>query len=139
MAKSRNILVKNELPILIIGIVSSESDLKLSWGINKLLSIRIARTDNITLVVSGQNSEFPLYQYSSESENVTYSLLQNRFAHNFYFDELKNVDYVFIIRGEEPDSNSADLIQKLRSMNGINSVLIVPYSTIKKKDKLDIF
>ena len=139
MAKSRNILVKNELPILIIGIVSSESDLKLSWGINKLLSIRIARTDNITLVVSGQNSEFPLYQYSSESENVTYSLLQNRYAHNFYFDELKNVDYLFIIRGEEPDSNSTNLIQKLRSMNGINSVLIVPYSTIKKKDKLDIF
>jgi hypothetical protein len=139
VSKSRKLLVKNELPIILIGIVSSESDLKLSWGINKIINIRLARTENVSLIVSGHKLEFPLYQYSNESENLNYFLLQNRYAHNFYFDELKNIDYLLLVRGNDSEFKSSELVLKLRSLDGINSVLVVPQSSIKKKDKFDIF
>ena len=65
MKKTQNIKIELESDYVLIGIVSSENDYKLSWLLNKNLNIEFVSDDAIEVKSVGQaeNLKFALYTY----------------------------------------------------------------------------
>jgi hypothetical protein len=141
LGKQIKLNISADLPLTIIGIVSVESDLKLSWSINQLLDIQLTQAKMIAIQQSktGKTLEFPLFQFDDETHLLKYNLLANRYKSNYFFEELKNIDYLLIIRGDLDFENKAEILLKLKTSTEITSLLIIDSNSLRKKEKLELF
>lgn len=139
MAKS--IKLENfEAPILILGIISGEKILKLSWVLNKLLKISLSQSHPLKIVADPKVVlEFSLFQCEDENLNLKYSLLENRNGSVHYFSELKNIDHLFFIRGILDICSKNIVIHNLKKSPEITSLLDIDPKNIKSKGKIGIF
>jgi hypothetical protein len=140
---AKRIKLKNSLeyPLVIFGIVSSENILKLTWGINQLLNIRLSQvTDTIfNETKTSYSHEFSLFQFEDENLHLKFSLLNNRIKANFYFSELRNIDHIFFIRGEIDIKFKESVLQALKKSSDITSVLAINPENLKLKGKIEHF
>lgn len=133
--------VHSDLSLFILGIISVENELKLTWVINQLLNIRLSKSETLKKpeIKTNQTQEFSLFQFDDESQILKYSLLKNKVKHFSYFEEFKNLDYLMVIRGDMNESNKELLYQKLRSTSEISSLIAIDPFLFKNKDKLELF
>lgn len=141
MAKQIKLNISADIPITIIGIVSVESDLKLSWAINHLLDIQLTQSKMLAIQQpkTGKSIEFPLFQFDDDYHLLKYSLLGNRYKSNYFFDELKNIDFMLIVRGELEFENKAEILLRLKTSPEITALLLIDPVSLRRKDKLDFF
>lgn len=141
MAKNIKLKVKTEYQLTILGIVSAESILKLSWAINHSLHIQLSQSNNLVQAKKNTNQiiEFSFYQFEDEILMIKYSLVKNRMGTFCYFDELRNVDYIFFIHGETDSKFRESVLQLLKQTPEINSMLAIDSSKLKLKDKIELF
>jgi hypothetical protein len=141
LAKQIKLNISADQPLTIIGIVSVENDLKLSWAINQLLGIQLTQAKMLTVQQSktGKTIEFPLFQFDDDYHFLKYNLLSNRYKSNYFFNELKNIDFLLIIRGELDFEHKAEILLRLKTSVEITSMLIIDPNSVRKKDKLDFF
>lgn len=141
MAKQVKLNISANQPLTIIGIVSVENDLKLSWAINQLLDIQLTQSNMLTIQQSktGNKLEFPLFQFEDDKHLLKFSLLANRYKLNYFFDELKNIDFTLIIRGELDFENKAEILLRLKTSPEITSLLLIDSNSLRKKENLDFF
>jgi hypothetical protein len=141
LAKQIKLNISADIPITIIGIVSVESDLKLSWAINHLLDIQLTQSKMLAIQQpkTGKSIEFPLFQFDDDYHLLKYSLLGNRYKSNYFFDELKNIDFMLIVRGELEFENKAEILLRLKTSPEITALLLIDPVSLRRKDKLDFF
>jgi hypothetical protein len=141
LAKQIKLNISADIPITIIGIVSVESDLKLSWAIKHLLDIQLTQSKMLAIQQpkTGKSIEFPLFQFDDDYHLLKYSLLGNRYKSNYFFDELKNIDFMLIVRGELEFENKAEILLRLKTSPEITALLLIDPVSLRRKDKLDFF
>jgi hypothetical protein len=127
--------------LLIIGIVSTESDYKVSWTINQSLHIHLTRSHNIKLpnTKTGIISEFPLYLLEDEKNQIKYFLIKNRNENLCYIDELKKFDYLFFLQGEISEIDKNLLLIQIKSFTILSSSFYINPQIIKNQDKIILF
>jgi hypothetical protein len=131
-------LENQQADMVIIGIVSSENDYKISWALNESLRISLKRNENIkspspkTEVIS----EFPFYTFEAEETAAKYILIQNRNKSFFYIHELKKFDYLFIILGDHLSKDSSAFLQTLKSNSLLSSSFTINPENIKNQNKI---
>lgn len=108
---------------LFLGILSSDIESKLCWSINDKI--------NINLIETEKNGR---YFYSFENE-YSYKLISNREKQVYVFSELKNIDYILIVTGENISDKKKDIISKLKNINEIISILEINHQKLKKCKK----
>ena len=140
MAKHLKLQYSENLAVYIIGIVSSANHLKLSWALNQALNIQLSVKDKVALTNSktGNNTEHTLFQYENESCSLKYSLISNKVGSIYFIDELKNIDYLFIIKGEPNSSEKEQMNQTLRNISEIATFINIQQGTIKKRERLEL-
>jgi hypothetical protein len=128
-------------PILIFGIVSTESLVKLSWVINHTFKIRLSQTNSIPVhdPKSGHVTEFSLTQFEDETSQVKWSLIINRSKPSCFLDEIRNIDYLLFIASSENLNSYAHLNIELKKIKEISSVIPISYEKIKKKERIESF
>ena len=77
MAKHKLIL-EDDFSFDLIGICSSNADYRLSWSINKKLSIALQKDEDLSLHVKKEGDHlYSFYSFYDELEHVEYYLVKN--------------------------------------------------------------
>ena len=87
---------------ILLGIVSSEPDYKLSLSLNK--KFRISLKNILPLKLPGDNkSELSFSRFSNNEDpsDLKFNLISNRSGKNFLLNKLKNIDYLLQIQTSE--------------------------------------
>ena len=141
MAKQVKLQYTDNHKVILFGLVTIENDLKLSWFLNQTFRIQLSRSENAVITAkTGQDIEYSLYRYENESIHLRYSLLANKSCRNSFFEELKNIDFLFILKGEGLDTEFEKQIQsKLRQIPNITATILISTNTLKRKERLESF
>jgi hypothetical protein len=124
-----------ETDYLLIGLVSSEPDYKLSLLLNKKLSISLKNIPPIRINGDG-NSEFTFSVFSNRGEqsDLNFNLISNRSGKNFFLSKLKNIDYLLQILLPDKKLNPDSIISNLREIEAVNAVFNIDFSILKDKN-----
>jgi hypothetical protein len=120
---------------VLLGIVSSEPDYKLSLALNKNLKISLKNaTPVIISEKSGEEVTFSRFSDSSASRNLVYDLTSNRTGENYLIKKLKNIDYILRIHDPDNEANINRTISALRDAEFITAVFNIDPESIKDKN-----
>ena len=121
--------------LIMLGLVSSEPDYKMSLNINKRFKISLKNTSPVKLDNSGgEDLSFSRFSDLSHSPDMVFSLVSNRSGKNFLIKNLKNIDYVFIVHNNENDSNIGEITARLREIETVNAVFNIDLNIFKDKN-----
>jgi hypothetical protein len=119
---------------VLVGIVSSEPDYKLSLALNRKLKIALKNVNPLTVTdENGSESAFSRFSDTSSSHGTTYDLTSNRNEKNFLIKKLKNIDYFFQIHNPENSKSADAVIALLRVTESVTAVLNIDIKTLKDK------
>lgn len=127
--------VNHDDELIMLGLVSSEPDYKMSLNINKRFKISLKNTSPVKLNNSGgEDLAFSRFSDLSHSPDLVFSLVSNRSGKNFLIKNLKNIDYVFIVHNNENDSNIGEITARLREIETVNAVFNIDLDIFKDKN-----
>jgi hypothetical protein len=118
--------VNDKTPLRLIGILSDENDLKLSWLLNKAIPLNLARDEDLNwLSKKLPNSQtFPIYS-DQDSKYGPIRLLKNKTLEGLWIKGYKQVDYLFVIMMEAGHQDYDTIINKIQKISGIRGAYIL--------------
>ncbi|MCU0407911.1 MAG: IPExxxVDY family protein [Bacteroidales bacterium] len=117
---------------LLLGIVSSEPDYKLSLALNRKLGIALRHVPPLD---AGENkspaNQYSMFTDSGEAPASSFSLIANRNGGNFLIKKLRNIDYIFVAREDEISSRTNEIATALKETEFITAVFVIDINTIR--------
>lgn len=121
--------------IILLGLVSSEPDYKLSLTLNKRLGISLKNITPVKIInETGTEVCFSRFSDSNSSPEVIYNLFSNRSGKSFLLKKLKNIDYIFQVYDSEQENTIESLTAVMRGIESVNAVFNIDLVTIKDKN-----
>ena len=122
----------------VLGIVAPIKDYQLCWQLNQRFRIdfRLNTEIEIHLNKKGRQYFFSVYEYKHANDSFVHYLYKNHFDGEFLLPELKHLDYLWIIKGEQAGESIVELESQLRSITGVQLVTDVSLDKIKNKANL---
>ena len=118
---------------ILLGLVSSEPDYKLSLSLNKKFRISLKTIPPVFLTGNNRNDlSFSRFSNNDRSSDQRFTLISNRCGKFFLLDKLKNIDYLLQISDSEADLNL--ITSNLREIDAITAVFNISFNTIKDKN-----
>ena len=105
----------------VIGINSVLADYKLVWLLNRHLSIKLTRQDDL---VHGDGI-YPYYHCSAEENSPSYGLLAVSFKKKSSLSFKPRLDYLFIIRNESIPTHVNAMFEKIKALEGVNYAFLM--------------
>ena len=119
---------------ILLGIVSSEPDYKLSLSLNKKFRISLKNKSALKLTGEGK-PDLAFSRFSNnDSSDLIFNLFSNRSGKNFLLNKLKNVDYLLQIQNSDNEVNLNDITSALREIDAVTAVFNIDINTIKDKN-----
>lgn len=127
-----------EYDYLLLAIVSFEKDYRLIWDINQSLDFDFIRIDDFSSYNKklGKDQFFSSFLYIDENTYLCYKLISNNSDSGSLMDELKGIDYLFMVSGEYPDNFGNSLKLRLNQVSSIQNVFMLEPSQLKARDRL---
>lgn len=126
---------KTDEDYLILGIVSTEADYRLSQLLNHKL--RLALKNAKSLDVKGNNGTsigFSRFSDNSKSPEVFFNLISNKSDKDYLLKKLKNIDYFFQVHTTGSTYNFDQLTTTIREIDRITAVFRLDPREIKEKN-----
>lgn len=120
---------------VLLGLVSSEPDYKLSLTLNKKFGISLKNTTPAT--VEGDNGSellFSRFSDNRESPDRVFNLISNRSGKQFLIRKLKNIDYILHLHDPDKINNISQITSNLREITSITAVFNIDIDSIKDKN-----
>lgn len=120
------------------GINSNMEDYRLCLNMNKHLHWDFKREDDIEYKhpVSKSLTYFNTYRYINEIDFYTLELIQNKKNGSILIPELKNIDYFFLLHGEDDYFEEDAFTELLANTPGVQSVIQLDIRLLKSKQNL---
>jgi hypothetical protein len=120
---------------ILLGLVSTEPDYKLSLTLNKKFKISLKNMAPVKLTEdNGPELVFSRFSDTSGSPEKSYNLVSNRSGKHFLFKKFKNVDYIFHIQDSDNENNINHITSSLREISAITAVFNIDANLIKDKN-----
>jgi len=122
----------------LIGISSHYHDYRLCWGINKLLSFDLERSENEIIIQERKGEElmaFSAFNFLCPESEVMFELIANRNEDGYLIPEMKQADY-FLKFDDFYDDSVSELIKKLRSITMVNMAFQIDTENLRSKYNL---
>lgn len=127
--------VEYDYDFMLFGISCHERIYRLSWFLNRELSMELAWCDELEMQKNEELSTYPYYRYEDTENETIYTLVQNRGAHGWFIPEMKQMDYLLKIEmGNEIDLVA--FIKSLRKIPVINGSYKLDFEAFKSKENL---
>lgn len=121
--------------VIIIGIVSSDPDYKLSLALNKKL--RISLKNSLPLKVSDNERtdlSFSRFTDTSRSPEIIYNLISNRSGKDYLIKKLKNIDYILQIYNTDYEIDIKPFSAILREIESVNAIFNIDINNFRDKN-----
>lgn len=110
----RKLRIDPDFDFILAGMSTPLQDYRLAWWINKVLQIQLSRT--MDLVVTDPESRvqtsFSRFDYHEELTRTFFHLLQNRQGSVLLLPEVKEMDFLVLIKGDYYRSRHAGIAKK---------------------------
>jgi len=127
--------INQSIDFILLGLVSSEPDYKLSLILNKKFRIFLKNISPVKLAdYRGSELTFSRFSHTSDSPEIIFNLISNRSGKNFLLKKLKNVDYLMQVQDPDNKSNIKSIVAGLREIDSITAVFNIDLNTIKDKN-----
>ena len=141
MSKTRKIHkldLEQDYSFGLIGISSHENDYKLSWALNAVLKINLAKTGNLTFFESKSQleQEFSHYTCDQSAWSCHFHLISNRSENGYLIPELKKIDYFLKITGEFTSQDITSILGKVKDSGVVLAVFNLEAAGLKSRDRL---
>lgn len=124
---------EQDIPI-VIGIVSSDPDYRLSLTLNRNLTISLKNTEAVEFQDDkGNKLHFSRFSDSS-GPDWHFQLVSNRAEKEFMLKKLKNIDYLLLLQKPEKDFNPDRILSQLREIDSITGVFNIEIRTLNDKN-----
>lgn len=123
----------------VIGIVSSARDYQLCWQINNYmhLDFRVNNSLEINLSKNNRAFYFSVFEFEEPTKSSVHYLYNNHCQAEFLLPELKNVDYLWMVKGDYYQlADVKKLIDQLRHVELVQLVSLLDIREIKNKMNL---
>jgi len=119
---------------LLLGLVTSEPDYKLSLTLNN--KFRISLKNISPVEISDDNESVLTFSRFSDTDSsgIMYNLISNRSGKYFLLRKLKNIDYIFQVHDSENINNINLITDSLREIESVNAVFGIDTNTLKDKN-----
>lgn len=117
---------------ILLGLVCSEPDYKLSLSLNKKFGISLRNI--LPLKLMDEDLSFSRFSNFHDPHNHIFNLISNRSGKNFLLNKLKNIDYLLQISNPESEVDLNSVTSSLRELETINAVFNIDVNTIKDKN-----
>ena len=117
----------------VICICSSLQDYRLSWHLNKLFKLDLAKSEDFEYLArkTNQSVKSSLYLFSDTKTLLDYQIISNRNPNGFLMPEQKQVDYFFLIRGLYDLQKTKAMEDKIRNIPNVMTAYIADFSKLK--------
>ena len=116
---------------VLMGIVTSLPYYQVVRRLNALLRISLLRQHDSEKLV--QEQYFPLYTYMDQARFMAYYFYINRSKGHFLLSELRQVDYLLMIKGGFPPG---DLPERLRAALPAEQVVVLDIDRLRSRQQL---
>lgn len=124
---------------ILLGLVAPIKDYQFCWHLNHLLryDFRINNDIEIQLFKKQRQYYFGIYQYSQPNSSLCHYIYNNQFDGEYLLPEFKHLDFLWLLKGDAVAPEFLqELIQTLRSINGVQLVMELTGEKIKNKGHL---
>lgn len=120
---------------VLLGIVSSDPDYKLSLSLNKKFRITLKNATPIRIPVDiGNELFFSRFSSSQKTSSLIFNLISNRSGKDYLLKKLKNIDYILQIFDPDHETDSDRLYSDLRETDSVTAVFKVEQNSLKDKN-----
>lgn len=123
---------------IIWGINSNMEDYRLCLHLNQYLKWNFKRMQDIEYYDRQLkiNKHFSNFKFINEIDFYTLEIIQNKNSGQFLIPELKNIDFFFLLHGEDAYFDKEEFTNLLKSTTGVQSVLPLEINSLKSKHNL---
>jgi hypothetical protein len=123
----------------LLGIMAPMKDYQFCWQLNNLLGIdfRINNELEIQLKKKDRNYFFAIYEYPEPSTSLKHYLYNNQHDGEYLLPEFRHLDFLWLLKDDHvSDEALQNLVQSIRSVNGVQLVVELTNEKIKNKEHL---
>jgi len=115
---------KTEYDFLLLGIYCAYRDYRICFELNHALELSFEKQDDfeIQLEKKGSTGQFAIF-LAENSDEEQFFVVSNKSVNGLLVPELKQVDYFLLVRNNTRYTTSQHLIEKIKSINIVSSVL----------------
>jgi hypothetical protein len=119
---------------LLLGLVTSEPDYKLSLTLNNKFGFSLKNISPIEIADDNKSTLFFSRFSDTDSSGIIYNLISNRSGKYFLLRKLKNIDYIFQVHDSENINNISLITDTLREIKSVNAVFNIDTNNLKDKN-----
>jgi len=134
----RKLKIDPEFNFILIGIATPLLDYRMAWFINHVLFKQLAKTDDLT-ITDPQNrvqTAYGRFDYQEELTKSVFHLVQNKQGAICLIPELRELDYLLLVKGEYYRPRKNEMVKKIRAIEQIQAVVIIDVESLKSKNNL---
>lgn len=124
----------------VLGIVSKYKNYKFIWSLNQHLDLNFKMITDYEIELPKKNRKcfFSVFQHCVKNTSIDYFIYQNYFEGEFLLPELKNIDFIYLVKGDfgADQIQWKNFIEGLKSVGCIQMVSEIPIDQIKTKENL---
>ena len=123
----------------LLGIVAPVKDYQLCWQLNQVLRLDFRNNNELEIQLTKKNRKyfFTVYEYKEPNSSVKHYLYNNQFDGEYLLPEVKHLDFLWLITGEEVEETTvSSLQQSIKNINGVQLVTELTADKIRNKQHL---
>ena len=121
---------------MLYGIVSQEKPHRLAWLLNKIYPYKFIRVDDYELQMNAKPCAFAQFIFEDEENHTQHIILSNKDESTFLIPELKNFDYLLLIKGATDFFEDETLKNNIKTISSIQIIFEVETNKLKSKHNL---
>ncbi len=134
MKKKNKLQYEVDFDFLMWGINTVLPIYKLCWLLNNCFSFDLARSEDIENPSQIKGKQyFRYYTFTDEVNMFSIEIIDNKSENGPFINELKHVDFLFLVKGELDFFDSAVFTKMLGQIRGVESVLPINANQLKSK------
>ena len=120
---------------LLIGIVTNQTISRLGWLINQKTGLDFSRIEDLELLDfnPAANSGFSKLDYFDEENHLHFSLIANKEFGEILSPDLKQFDFLMVLRGGIEFFEEINLLTQLRKISEISLAASIDQAKVKNK------
>ncbi len=120
---------------LILGVVTSDPDYKLTLKLNAKLRISLKGSSPVRIQENeGKELVFSKFTDDKAAPDSVFHLFSNRIGNSFLIKSLKNIDYILLILDSGKNSSFEKIAGSLRDIDTVTAVFNIEYKSLKDKN-----
>jgi hypothetical protein len=130
-----------------LGVVAPLNDYYFIWHVNALLGYRFRAIPEATIQLLKRKSVqkkqkamdffFSVFEYNVPGYALQHLIYHNQNKGEPLLPDYKHIDFIWLMKGDfEYDEDARELVQALKSINGVQLVTEIPIDKVRKKEHL---